>query len=92
MIHNFYLDRNAKNETNGKNYFLLVYPEEIISSSYLFLYDFYVTNIEIKANEAVDFYKKRGTCENYIKESKYDMNVGTMILKSFWANEAIFQI
>jgi len=28
MIHNFYLDRNAKNETNGKNYFLLVYPDK----------------------------------------------------------------
>lgn len=55
-------------------------------------HDFYVTNLEVNANEAVDFYKKRGTCENYIKESKYDMNIGTMLLKSFWANEAIFQI
>lgn len=35
---------------------------------------------------------KRATCENYIKESKYDVNIGTMLLNSFWANEAIFQI
>lgn len=55
-------------------------------------HDFYVTNMDINADEAVDFYKKRGTCENYIKESKYDMNIGTLLLKSFWANEAIFQI
>ena len=55
-------------------------------------HDFYVTNIEFSYNETVDFYKKRATCENYIKESKYDMNIGTMLLNSFWANEAIFQI
>jgi len=55
-------------------------------------HDFYVTNMEITASEAVDFYKKRATCENYIKESKYDMNVGTMLLNSFWANEAVFQM
>ena len=32
-------------------------------------HDFYVTNMEIDANATVDFYKKRATCENYIKES-----------------------
>lgn len=55
-------------------------------------HDFYVTNMELKATDVIDFYKKRGNCENYIKEAKYDMNVGTMILNLFWANEAIFQI
>ena len=40
----------------------------------------------------VDFYQKRGNCENYIKEAKYDMAVGHLLLKSFWANEAIFQL
>jgi hypothetical protein len=55
-------------------------------------HDFYVTNLELSANEILDFYKERGNCENYIKEAKYGMNVGTMLLNSFWANEAIFQI
>lgn len=39
-----------------------------------------------------EIYEKRGNCENYIKESKYDMNVGNLILHSFWANESIFQL
>ncbi len=40
----------------------------------------------------VEFYEKRGNCENYIKEAKYDMAVGHLLLQSFWANEAIFQL
>lgn len=55
-------------------------------------HDFYVSNMNLTANEILNLYKKRGNCENYIKEAKYDMNVGTMLLNSFWANEAIFQI
>jgi len=56
-------------------------------------YFFIVTNDEsLTSEEVVLFYEKRGNCENYIKESKYDMNVGTLILHSFWANEAIFQL
>ena len=27
-----------------------------------------------------------------IKEAKYDMSVGHLLLKSFWANEAVFQL
>ncbi len=45
--------------------------------------------------EAVEFgiyYEKRGNAENYIKEAKYDMAVGHLLLKSFWANEAVFQM
>ncbi len=30
--------------------------------------------------------------KNYIKEAKYDMAVGHLLLKSFWANEAVFQM
>jgi hypothetical protein len=37
-------------------------------------------------------YEKRGIAENYIKEAKYDMAVGHLLLQSFWANEAIFQL
>ena len=37
-------------------------------------------------------YEKRGNAENYIKEAKYDMAVGHLLLQSFWANEAIFQL
>jgi hypothetical protein len=36
-------------------------------------------------------YEKCGTTESYIKEAKYDMAVGHLLLKSFWANEAVFQ-
>ena len=42
--------------------------------------------------EVVECYEKRGNCENYIKEAKYDMAVGHLLLQSFWANEAIFQL
>jgi len=55
-------------------------------------YFFFVTNTEQSSEEVVDFYKKRGNCENYIKEAKYDMAVGHLLLQSFWANEAIFQL
>jgi len=56
-------------------------------------YFFFVTNDDsLSSEEVVLFYEKRGNCENYIKESKYDMNVGNLILHSFWANEAIFQL
>ncbi len=52
-------------------------------------YFFFVTNTEQSSEEVVEFYDKRGNCENYIKEAKYDMAVGRLLLQSFWANEAI---
>lgn len=56
-------------------------------------YFFFVTNDELLSTEEVFlFYEKRGNCENYIKKSKYDMNVRRLILHSFWVNEAIFQL
>ena len=55
-------------------------------------YFFFVTNTELSSEEVVSFYEKRGNCENYIKEAKYDMAVGHLLLQSFWANEAIFQL
>jgi hypothetical protein len=58
-----------------------------------FDYLFFVTNkSELISEEVVIFYEKRGNCENYIKEAKYDMAVGHLLLQSFWANEAIFQL
>jgi hypothetical protein len=57
-----------------------------------FEYFFFVTNTDRSSEEVVDFYQKRGNCENYIKEAKYDMAVGRLLLKSFWSNEAIFQL
>jgi len=53
---------------------------------------FLITNTDLSPEEAVDFYQKRGNSENYIKEAKYDMVVGQLLLKSFWSNEAIFQL
>ena len=57
-----------------------------------FEYFFYVTNTDLHADVVVIFYEKRGNAENYIKEAKYDMAVGNLLLQSFWANEAIFQL
>ena len=55
-------------------------------------YFLFVTNTDLSAEKVVITYEKRGNAENYIKEAKYDMYVGHLILKSFWANEAVFQM
>ena len=57
-----------------------------------FEYFYFVTNTEVGSEKVVVVYEKRGNVENYIKEAKYDMGVGHLLLKSFWANEAIFQM
>ena len=57
-----------------------------------YTYSFYVTNKGLSLGEVVDFYQKRGNSENYIKEVKFDMAVGQLLLKSFWSDEAIFQL
>jgi hypothetical protein len=57
-----------------------------------YTYFFFVTNTDLSPDEVVEFYQKRGNCENYIKEAKYDMAVGHLLLKTFWSNEAIFQL
>ena len=46
----------------------------------------------LSPEESVDFFQKRGNSENYIRETKYDMACGQLLLKSFWSNEAIFQL
>ncbi|WP_407262811.1 transposase [Klebsiella quasipneumoniae] len=54
---------------------------------------FFVTNTTLLSEKVVViYYEKRGNAENYIKEAKYDMAVGHLLLKSFWANEAVFQM
>ena len=57
-----------------------------------FEYFYFVTNTELPSEKVVIAYEKRGNAENYIKEAKYDMAVGRLLLKSFWANEAVFQL
>jgi len=57
-----------------------------------FEYCYFVTNTELPSEKVVITYEKRGNTENYIKEAKYDMAVGHLLLKSFWSNEAIFQL
>lgn len=52
----------------------------------------YVNNVNMELDAVVKFYERRGNCENYIKESKYDMNIGSLKMKDFWANEAFFQL
>jgi hypothetical protein len=55
-------------------------------------YFYFVTNTKLPTEKVVITYEKRGNAENYIKEAKYDMAVGHLLLQSFWANEAIFQL
>jgi hypothetical protein len=55
-------------------------------------YFLFVTNQDRSPEEVIAFYDQRGRCENYIKEAKYDMAVGCLLLKSFWANEEVFQL
>jgi hypothetical protein len=55
-------------------------------------YFFLVTYSELPSEKVVISYETRGNAENYIKEAKYDMAVGHLLLQSFWANEAIFQL
>ena len=55
-------------------------------------YFYFVSNTEMPSEKVVIAYEKRGNAENYIKEAKYDMAVGHLLLQSFWANEAIFQL
>jgi hypothetical protein len=55
-------------------------------------YFFFVTNTELSSEKVAISYEKRGNSENYIKEAKYDMAVGHLLLKSFWENEAVFQM
>jgi hypothetical protein len=57
-----------------------------------FEYSYLVTNTEMASEKVVIAYEKRGNAENYIKEAKYGMAVGHLLLQSFWANEAIFQL
>jgi len=51
-----------------------------------------VTNTTLLLEAVVISNEKRENAENYIKEAKYDMAVGHLLLKSFWANEAVFQM
>jgi hypothetical protein len=53
-------------------------------------YFYFVTNNGLSSEKVVIAYEKRVNTEYYIKETKYDMAVGRLLLKSFWANEAIF--
>ena len=55
-------------------------------------YFFFVTHTELPSEKVVISYEKRGNAENYIKEAKYEMAVGHLLLKSFLANEAVFQM
>ena len=63
-----------------------------LSQSQEYDYFFFVTNTALPSEKVVISYEKRGNAENYIKEAKCDMSVGHLILKAFWANEAVFQI
>lgn len=53
---------------------------------------FYVTNPELPSEYVVISYEKHRNAEIYIKEAKYNRAVGYLLLKPFWANEAVVQM
>ena len=55
-------------------------------------YFFFVTNMDLLPEKVVISYEKRGNSENYIKEAKYDMAVGHLLLKSFWPMKLFFSL
>jgi hypothetical protein len=81
----FVVSRVLKDEKDRKQISLLEGEE--------YDYFFFVTNkSDLSSEKVVLFYEKRGNCENYFKVAKYDMAVGHLLLQSFWANVAIFQL
>ena len=63
-----------------------------IGRGFVYEYGNLINTVFSNEYTARSYDEKRGNCENYIKESKYDRNVGRLLLKSFWANEAGFQL
>jgi len=80
----FVVSRVLKPEKDRKQLSLLEREE--------YEYFLFVTNTELPSEIVVISHEKRSNAENYIKETKYDMAVGHLLLKSFWANEAVFQM
>jgi hypothetical protein len=81
----FVVSRVLKDEKDRKQFSFL--------ERYAYDYFFFVTNkTELLPEEVVEFYEKRGNCENYIKEAKYDMAVGHLLLQSFWANVQFYEM
>ena len=85
------------NSWSTKRKFIVVRtPQEVVDpqinlfGTVLYTYQIYVTNLNDDPKKLVHFYHKRGSAENYIKEQKYDMNMGKLITDSFWANQALF--
>jgi hypothetical protein len=75
----------------------IVKPEKVSAQLSLlegseYEYFFFVTNTDLRSEKVVVSYEKRGNAENYIKEANYDRSVDHLLLKSFWANEAVFQM
>ena len=50
----------------------------------------YVNNNTWDLADTVKLYEKSGNFENYIKETKNDINMGSLKMKFFWANELFF--
>ncbi|HXI14256.1 MAG TPA: IS1380 family transposase [Thermoanaerobaculia bacterium] len=55
-------------------------------------YQAFVTSMTLDAVEVWRFYRKRGDCENRIKELKYDFGADAFCLQSFAGTEATFRL
>jgi len=49
-------------------------------------YTFVVTNLDAKPKAVIKFYSKRGTMENFIKESKYGFALDKLSSTDYWVN------
>lgn len=56
------------------------------------LYTFIVINMESSPEELINFYHKRGSMENFIRESKYGFNMASMSSKNMIINANKLQI
>lgn len=70
-----------------------VYVKQVYHSDQLFPeYYFVLSNIQEEAEKIFNFYNKRGTSENYLKEGKIDLFFTRLSCSSFLANAFRFQV
>ena len=78
----FLILRTLQGETNQMDMF---------NGTKLYTYKAYCANMDTPADAVIETYRQRGTCENYIKELKADLNMESTTFQPFWENEAFFQ-
>jgi hypothetical protein len=81
--------QHIERRENAKGKTLSLFADDLSVKSWRFAA--LVTDLNGSALEVWRFYRDRATCENRIKELKYDFAAGSLNLRSFWATEAALQ-